>query len=45
MEDIRWEFSIFSFCGQNSFFPVHSAKFKEILEKNLTKKDRVNIII
>lgn len=45
MEDIRWEFSIFFFCMQNSFLPAYSAKFKEILEKNLTKKDRVNIMI
>ena len=44
MEDIRWEFSIFSFYMQNLFTHV----FREIqgnFGKELDKKDRVNIMI
>jgi len=46
----RWKISVgsfpsFLFARRILSLTVYSAKFKEISEKNLTKKDRVNIII
>ena len=38
MEDIRWEFSIFSFCGQNSFFAPVFREIQGNFGKELDKK-------
>jgi hypothetical protein len=37
MEDIRWEFSIFSFCGQN-FFALVFSEIQGNFGKELDKK-------